>query len=95
MSLTINEMYQAAAKGETSWEHALLLTGLLYMNEAGLEVSPPPSSDACYHYYKLRLEALSEYPNNNSYYNNVVQTLHNYINNKDLISTSTTKRCVT
>lgn len=41
MSLTIDEIYQAAAKGETSWEHALLLTGLLYMGVMGLEVSPP------------------------------------------------------
>ena len=86
MSLTIDEMYQAAAKGKTSWEHALLLTGLLYMSEAGLEVSPSPSNDVDYHFYKLRLDALSEHPNNNSYYKNVVQTLHSYINNKDLIS---------
>lgn len=88
MSLTIDEMYQAAADGETSWEHALLLTGLLYMNEAGIEVSPPPSNDVDYHFYKLRLDTLSEHPNNNSYYRNVVQVLHSYINNKVLISNS-------
>ncbi len=88
MSLTIDEMYQAAADGETSWEHALLLTGLLYMNEAGLEVSPPPSNDVDYHFYKLRLDALNKYNNSNSYYKNAIKNLRNYIHNKELISNS-------
>ncbi len=82
MSLTINEMYQAAANGETSWEHALLLTGLLYMGEAGLETSHPPSNEVDYYFYKLRLDALTEYSNNNTYYKNVIQILHSYINNR-------------
>lgn len=61
MALTINEMYQAAANGETSWEHALLLTGLLYMREAGLEVSPPPSNEneECNELIKSSLTVLS------------------------------------
>lgn len=88
MSLTIDEMYEAANNGETSWEHALLLTGLLYMGMTGLEVSPPPMDKNEYYFYKLRLDSLSKYPNNNNHYKNVMKTLHNYIHKKELMSNS-------
>ena len=52
MALTINEMYQAAANGETSWEHALLFTGLLYVGVEGLMVNPPPENKDDYKFYR-------------------------------------------
>ena len=78
MALTFNDMYLAAEKGETSWEHALLLTGVLYMGPTGLEVSPPPEKDIEHDFYKLRLDALRKYPNNNPNYKNVMKNLRNY-----------------
>jgi len=75
-------MYHAAADGETSWEHTLLLTGLLYMDVAGLEVSPPPADKYEYAFYKLRLDILEKHPNNNVNYKNTVKVLQKYIYNK-------------
>ena len=62
-SLTANELYQAAAKGERSWEHVLLLTGLLYIDETGLVISPPPAEKHEFRFYKSRLNELNKYPN--------------------------------
>ena len=80
MSLTINEMYQAAADNETSWEHALLLTGLLYVGVEGLMVSPPPENKDDYKFYRLRLDILLKYSNDNSSYQEVTKTLQEYSN---------------
>ena len=79
MFLTIDEMYQAAAKGVTSWEHALLLTGLLYVGVEGLMVSPPPQDKYEYHFYKLRPDVLIMYSNNNYVYKKVIKALHKYL----------------
>lgn len=79
MAITINDMYRSAAKGEISWEQALLLTGLLYIDVAGLVISPPPADKYEYNFYKLRFDALSEYPNNNQHYKDVMDTLRKYI----------------
>ena len=79
MALTFNEMYQAAANGETSWEHALLLTGLLYVDAAGLVVSPPPEDKMDFHLYKLRFDELRKHPNDNYEYKNVIDILYSYL----------------
>lgn len=81
MSLTIDEMYEAAAKGETSWEHALLLTGLLYVGTEGLAISPPPENEEDHRFYNIRLDALEKTPSNNNHYKNVMIMLCNHVNN--------------
>lgn len=78
MVLTINELYQAAANGETSWEHALLLTGLLYEGGTGLEVSPSPENNIDSNFYKLRLTALMKHPNDNVIYKKIIKVLKKY-----------------
>lgn len=79
MAITINDMYRSAAMGEISWEQALLLTGLLYVDAAGLVVSPPPENEVDYRFYKLRFDLLYEHQNNNYQYKNVINTLNSYL----------------
>ena len=79
MSLMFDEMYLAADKGNTSWEHALLLTGVLYMGENGLEVTPQPTNEAELIFYKKRIKVLTQYPNENIYYKKVIRELYIYI----------------
>lgn len=83
MALTFNEMYLAADNGETSWEYALLLTGLLFMGENGLEVSPQPTNKAELLFYKIRIEVLTQHPNENIYYKRVLRELYIYIKDID------------
>lgn len=79
MPLTINDLYLAAAMDEISWNYALLVAGLLYVDATGIAMSPPPTDQSEYHFYQLRLDALREYPNENLDYQKVMKALHHYI----------------
>lgn len=87
MPVSINDMYQSAYKNEVSWEQALLLTGVLYVGMEGLVVSPPPHDKYEYHFYKLRLADLSEYPSNNIQYTKVIKVLSDYISDYNSLNT--------
>lgn len=80
MPVSINDMYQSAYKNKISWEQALLLTGVLYVGTEGLMVSPPPENKDDYKFYRLRLEILLKYSNDNSSYQEVTKTLQEYSN---------------
>jgi len=81
MPTSIIDMYKSAYKKQVSWNQALLLTGLYYVGEQGLMVSPPPKNKDDYEFYKLRLDILLEYSNDNSSYQEVVKALKEYMNN--------------
>lgn len=86
MVLTINELYQVAANGETSWEHVLLLTGLLYFYGVGFKVSPPPLNRNEHQFYKRRINVLNKFPNNNNRnYKKVMEILKEYVYDKSVI----------
>lgn len=84
MPLSIKDLYQSAEMGDISWEQALLLTGLMYIGEVGLMVSPPPTNESEYNFYISRLDALTKYPNKNYHYNNIVEALGKYIGDKTI-----------
>lgn len=81
MPKSINNMYKSAYKKEVSWYQVLLLTGLFYVGEEGLTVSPPPENKYDYQFYKLRLDMLLEYSNDNPSYQEVVKALKEYTSN--------------
>jgi len=80
MALTIDDVFKAAYNDETEWRKVLLLTGMLYVGDKGLALSPPPSSNSEYEQYKYNLNILLRYPNNNHYYKDVVDALKKYVN---------------
>ena len=80
MPVSIDDLYKAAYKGESDWRTVLLLTGMFYVGDKGLTVSPPPSNDCEYRQYKCNLNILLRYSNNNKYYMEVVNALIKYVN---------------
>ena len=79
MPLTIYDIYEAAFKNETSWFKALLLTDLVSIENEVITLCPPPKANHEFNDYKVKLEALEQYPNNDNYYNNVRKHLQRYL----------------
>lgn len=79
MPLTIYDTYEAAFKNEMTWFKALLLTDLVSIDKEGITVCPPPKAKREFNNYKIKLEALEQYPNNDDQYNNVVKHLQRYV----------------
>ena len=80
MPLTIDDLYKAAYNDKSQWRKVLLLTGMFYVGDEGITVSPPPSSETEYEQYKCNLNILLRYPNNNQYYTEVVDAIKEYVN---------------
>lgn len=58
MPSTIYDTYEAALNKKFTWLRALVLTDLLYIDEEGIKVCPPPNSHHEYNNYKVKLAAL-------------------------------------
>jgi len=79
MPLTIYDTYEAAFNNNITWFKALLLTDLVTIGKEGIIVCPPPKANHVFNDYKVKLEALEQYPNNDDHYNNVVKYLQKYL----------------
>lgn len=80
MALTIDEIFKAAYNDESEWKKVLLCTGMLYVGEKVLAVSPPPTTNCEYEQYKYNLGILLLYTNDNLLYKDVVEALSKYVN---------------
>jgi len=78
MPISIDETYEAAAKGETSWKRVLLCTEMLIIDDEGSKVCPPPQKYFEYSQYKYNLDILLRYPNEDPDYNLVTSALKKY-----------------
>lgn len=79
MPISIDQTFEDVANGMGSWRKAFVCTEMLVEGKNGFVICPPPQKDFIYESYKYKLNVLLKHPNNDSLYNEVVETLIIYI----------------